>query len=113
MQMFVDAFQAAIMACKGEYVRGSPMAQRLDRLCFESGAMLRNLPAKNYQTLEELCAQASNRGHAALCAAGALRCIAAISHPSKKFNYHLAVSAATSSAQARCRPPGPHCMLLR
>ena len=37
MQMFVDAFQAAIMACKGEYVRGSPMAQRLDRLCFESG----------------------------------------------------------------------------
>lgn len=66
-KMFVDAFQAAIMACKGEYVRGTPMAERLDRLCFESGA---------------------------------LRCIAAISHPSKKFSYHLAVSAATSSAQA-------------
>ncbi len=50
MQMFVDAFQAAIMACKGEYVRGSPMAQRLDRLCFESGVLLRNMPAKNHQT---------------------------------------------------------------
>lgn len=66
-EMFVDAFTAAIMACKGQYVRGSPTADRLDRLCFESGA---------------------------------LRCIMAVSHPSRICNYHLAVSSGITSAQA-------------
>ena len=105
MQMFVDAFQAAIMACKGECVRGSPMAERLDRLCFESGVLLWNVPATNVATFEAPCAETSGAcmlltGENA-CAAGALRCIVSISHPSKKYQYHLAVSAATSSAQAR------------
>jgi hypothetical protein len=59
-QMFVDAFQAAIMAGKGECVRGSPLAKRLDRLCFESGALLENMPARKVETFEAPCARASS-----------------------------------------------------
>lgn len=36
-KMFADGFSSAIMACKGEFIKGTPTAQRLDRLCFESG----------------------------------------------------------------------------
>ena len=60
VQMFVDAFQAAIMAGKGECVRGSPLAKRLDRLCFESGVLLRNMPATKVATFEAPCAEASS-----------------------------------------------------
>ncbi len=40
-KMFVDGFSAALMACKGGYVQGTPAADRLDRLCFESGTSSR------------------------------------------------------------------------
>lgn len=38
-KMFVDAFSACLMASKGQYVRGTPLATRLQRLCFECGAL--------------------------------------------------------------------------